>query len=475
MIKNHFSIVDNQSEPLKRIQVLLRSHRKGLTITDIAKKLGLNRNSTAKYLDILLISGDVALNSYGPAKVYTFSHKTPISAMLKFAADFILLIDNEMHVLDANENALTLLGQSRENLIGIRIEDIKSPIIARLSFPQVLDEIQTRGEIQREFCIRLQNEERHFRIRLIPTVFDNLDEGVTIIGEDITKQIQFAESLMISEMRYRAIVQDQTDVICRWRPGGEVTFINDSLSRFIGIPCNTLQGQNIQSFIYPEDLLNTMEKITQINPGQPIISTDIRLIDKDGTTHWYQWNTRGIFDNTGTLIECQSVGRDINTERQQAQKIRENEERFRMITEHSPFPISIIDNSGNFLYVNKKFTRIFGYALEDIPTEKDWISLAFPDPYEQKGAVYASDAENEHLAAGDARPSVYPVTCKNGTIRQITFFKATLNCGEKFVVYEDLTQKQEAERLHSLLATIVNSSNNPIDLYRKLNETSSPP
>ncbi|HII98562.1 MAG TPA: histidine kinase, partial [Methanoregula sp.] len=65
--------MNEQLEPLKKIQILLRSHRKGLTITDIAKKLSLNRNSTAKYLDILLISGDVALNSYGPAKVYTFS------------------------------------------------------------------------------------------------------------------------------------------------------------------------------------------------------------------------------------------------------------------------------------------------------------------------------------------------------------------------------------------------------------------
>ncbi len=47
--------------------------------------------------------------------------------MLKFSADIILLIDNEMHVLDANENALSILGMSREDLVGKLIEDIKSP------------------------------------------------------------------------------------------------------------------------------------------------------------------------------------------------------------------------------------------------------------------------------------------------------------------------------------------------------------
>ena len=130
--------MDTRHETLEKLKSLLRFHRNGLTITDIAEKLRLNRNSTAKYLEILLISGEVNLNNFGPAKVYTFSQKMPVSAMLKFSADFILLIDNEMHVLDANENALNILGTTRENLIGNLIENVKSPLITRLEFPMCL-------------------------------------------------------------------------------------------------------------------------------------------------------------------------------------------------------------------------------------------------------------------------------------------------------------------------------------------------
>ena len=93
-------MMDDRPEPLKKILTLLRLNRNGLTITDIANKLKLNRNSTAKYLEMLLISGEVALNSYGPAKVYTISHKMPVSAMLKFSADIIIMIDQEMRILD---------------------------------------------------------------------------------------------------------------------------------------------------------------------------------------------------------------------------------------------------------------------------------------------------------------------------------------------------------------------------------------
>ena len=465
--------MDTRHETIKKIKSLLRFHRNGLTITDIAEKLRLNRNSTAKYLEILLISGEVNLNNFGPAKVYTYSQKMPVSAMLKFSADFILLIDNEMHVLDANENALIILATTRENLIGVLIENVKSPLIARLDLAHAFDEISSKGEVQREFSIPLQGEDHHYRIRLIPTVFDTMDEGITIIGEDITKQIQFEESLMISETRYRAIVQDLTYVICRWRPDGEITFINELFSRFIGIPCNQPAGKSIFTYIVPEDLPIIREKITQLLHGQATISLEIRLIDHEGTKRWYQWNIRGIYDHNGALVECQSVGRDINTEREQAQKIRESEERFHMITDNSPFPISIIDRSGNTLYVNNAFTGLFGYTREDIPTEKEWFEKAFPDCSESEcqDIMVALKQDLAGSVLHNAEPSVYPVTCKDGFLRQINFFRATLQTGEQFVVYEDLTPKKEAERLHTMLASIVNSSNDAPSLYRSLNNT----
>ncbi len=51
--------MDSRQKTIRKIKKLLRSHPSGLTITDLAEKIRLNRNSTAKYLEILLISGEV--------------------------------------------------------------------------------------------------------------------------------------------------------------------------------------------------------------------------------------------------------------------------------------------------------------------------------------------------------------------------------------------------------------------------------
>ncbi len=72
--------MDTRQETIKKIKSLLRFHRNGLTITDIAEKLRLNRNSTAKYLEILLISGDVNLNTFGPCEgLHLFTENADIS------------------------------------------------------------------------------------------------------------------------------------------------------------------------------------------------------------------------------------------------------------------------------------------------------------------------------------------------------------------------------------------------------------
>lgn len=589
--------MDNRQETIKKIKSLLRSHRNGLTITDIAQKLELNRNSAAKYLEILLISGDVNLNTYGPAKVYTISQRMPISAMVKFSADIIILIDNDMRVLDANENALSILDLSRDNLVGNRIDTINSPLLARLAIPEIFDETQKNGEIQREFAITYHNEDRHYRVRIIPTVFDNLEDGLTIIGEDITKQIRFEESLMVSEARYRGIVEDQNEFICRFSSGGKLTFFNDAYCRYFGLSKEKCIGHRHSVILPPDDARKMRAHLAALTPENPVKTIEHRIVMPDGNIAWHFWSDRAIFDTDGEMIEYLSVGRDITKRklveealfkseqlyrtildnirdvyyrcdndgtllmvspsgpkllgydsseeiighklsevfypspeerrkfleiihrkqevidyemiikkrdgtpivvsmnsqvlhdsdgnstgvegiirdislRKRAEKaLHVSEERFHKITDLSPFPIAIIDKSGNYLYVNNIFTQLFGYSLEDIPTENDWFSLAFPDISMREEAKLIWKSDFTHSVTGEVWSYVFPVRCKDGTVCQINFFQVTLQSGEQFVVYEDLTPKKESERLQSILATIVNSSEDAIALYRNLNNS----
>ncbi|RYD01428.1 hypothetical protein N752_31015 [Desulforamulus aquiferis] len=55
------------------------------------------------------------------------------------------------------------------------------------------------------------------------------------VGRDITNQKQVEERLKRSEARYRAIVEDQVELIRRFKPDGTLTFVNGSFAKYVGI------------------------------------------------------------------------------------------------------------------------------------------------------------------------------------------------------------------------------------------------
>ncbi|NMB78378.1 MAG: histidine kinase, partial [Methanomicrobiales archaeon] len=62
-----------------RVKILkaLKRHPKGLMISDLSSRLRINRNVMAKYLEILLVSGDVEMDIQGNAKLFTLSKRIP--------------------------------------------------------------------------------------------------------------------------------------------------------------------------------------------------------------------------------------------------------------------------------------------------------------------------------------------------------------------------------------------------------------
>src|SRR4030043_1529290 len=101
-------------EKVDRIKRLLKWHSRGMTISDLASEMKINRNLVAKYLDMLLISGQVEMQVIGAAKVYFLSHRVPISAMLEFSTDYVIVLDAEQKIIQVNERVLALLSEKRE-------------------------------------------------------------------------------------------------------------------------------------------------------------------------------------------------------------------------------------------------------------------------------------------------------------------------------------------------------------------------
>ena len=131
------------------------------------------------------------------------------------------------------------------------------------------------------------------------------------------------KELRESSERYRAIVQDQTDLISRSLPGSHIlTFVNDAYCAHLNLSREELLGRNMLEFAPKEERAGIETRIASLTPENLFVREENRLVSPDGEIRWFYWSNRAIFDQNGRLTEIQSVGRDITDRKRSEEALR---------------------------------------------------------------------------------------------------------------------------------------------------------
>ena len=150
------------------------------------------------------------------------------------------------------------------------------------------------------------------------------DENGTMIGtvgcgRDVTREREIEDELRRSEKRYRAIVETQTELICRFLPDGTLTFVNEAYCRYFGRQPQDLVGQNFLDLIPEEEHDFVHKKFKTLTPDNQTTTYEHRAITAEGGSRWMRWVDQAIFNDQRKLVEFQSVGWDI-TERKEIEE-----------------------------------------------------------------------------------------------------------------------------------------------------------
>ena len=139
-----------------------------------------------------------------------------------------------------------------------------------------------------------------------------------LLAAIVQHQRQTADALRESQLQYRMVVEDQTELICRWLPDGTFTFVNGAYCRYFQKTLEELLGRTFWQFIPPESHANTRALLASITPEDPVATIEHEVITPGGEIRIQQWTPRGFFDEQGHIVDYQAVGRDI-TERKRAE------------------------------------------------------------------------------------------------------------------------------------------------------------
>lgn len=174
---------------------LLLKYPEGAAISEIASRLKMNRNLIAKYLDHLTLTGQLEMKSIGSAKVFSLSHKVPVSSLINYASDMVILLDREQSILRLNDPILSVLSEKPEMLIGTKFRDCDDPFISSLARSvKIANPGESAGKVF-EVSLDLMGILHHFTVKQIPVTFGEGYPGTAFILRDITENREDAEAI----------------------------------------------------------------------------------------------------------------------------------------------------------------------------------------------------------------------------------------------------------------------------------------
>jgi PAS domain S-box-containing protein len=261
------------------------------------------------------------------------------------------------------EDALRILGELKFDGI---VSDYEMPGMDGIEFLKLL-----RGRGDRTPFIILSGRGREH------VILEALNSGADFfIQKGVDAAAQYAElkhklllairdraiedALRESESRYRGVVEDQTEFICRFRPDGTLTFANDAFFKYYGKSSDMI-GTRFIAHIPLVEQARIRTHLNSLNAGHPFGTIEHRTIMDNGDVQWQQWSDRVITDSQGRVIEYQSVGRDITDRVRAEEKLKKYSEHLEELVEERTRKLK---EAGRFAAIGETATMV-GHDLRN--------------------------------------------------------------------------------------------------------------
>jgi len=275
---------------------------------------------------------------------------------------------------------------------------------------------------------------------------NHIGDDIEVAMENVRlcQEARLAEvALHDSEERYRALFEESRDAVYSTTRDGRLVDANQSFSNLFGHAKEETMNLDVRELYANHDDRSEFQR--KIEHNGSVRDYEVKLRKKDGTEMDCLITATLRKDAGGNIVGYQGIIRDITEQKRSQEALHGEKEKFRVMVEESPLGVSIIDKKGDYKYINAKFTELFGYTLDDIHTGRQWFKRAYPDEEYRKEVMTAWINDLKNSTRGESRPRTFTVTCKDGSEKVTCFRPVTMDTGDQFIIYEDITERKQAE------------------------------
>jgi len=299
---------------------------------------------------------------------------------------------------------------------------------------------------------KLEDEKRSGRlpVRLNFGGEDELSELATSI-EDLARLLESTQS------QYRNVVEDQTEMICRFDARFRLTFANQVFRKMFSIDSADLSAYQLDQLLDVTNRQEFLDHYALLTPQRPIGTFVHRLEIKEAPTRWLRTTLRKSFEADQMASGGQWVSSDITGQIEAQLQTLESERRFRRLFETASDGILLVDgrqlrvsdvNPSLIRMLELDPAKLLGLELKHIPPFRACQRLLRRFEADESNAPESSRIQTRIQKADGSRIFV-ELSCTRYAWQNEQFFQFN---------FHDVTERVEGEvELRQLSARLLKS------------------
>ncbi|MXO66130.1 PAS domain S-box protein [Altericroceibacterium endophyticum] len=267
---------------------------------------------------------------------------------------------------------------------------------------------------------------------------------------------------------YTALVESSDDAIVAKDLDGIIVSWNPASERIFGYSADEIIGKSIQILLPPERLDEEREIMARIRAGERVRQFMSERLHKDGTVVPVSLTVSPVRNAKGEIIGASKIARDATEYIARDKRLRESEQRFRMLAENISQLAWISDSEGNLSWYNRRWYDYTGTTLEEMKG-LGWTKVHHPDHVDRVVKHF-----RDSLTKGEVWEDTFPLRSRHGDFRwYLSRAKPIRNAEGEIIQWfgtnTDITeQREQAEQIRLLLMEVNHRSKNMLTTVQAL-------
>ncbi|KUG02904.1 hypothetical protein ASZ90_019678 [hydrocarbon metagenome] len=358
----------------------------------------------------------------------------------------VIVLDTEDRVIVWNKQAEKLYNYSFEEVVGRKLDEIH-----KYSWIKVADHdlahtsLVEYGTWEGQNLHVTKDGNQIYVTMSISQLKNSLGQkqGLIYLIKDISTYTRTINEIKLSNAHYQAIIEDQSEMICRFLPDFTITYANDAFCTSLGIEKNSIKSTSLLNYISSSHGKSLQDNLKLLSPEIPAAVQEEQMKLSDENLHWIEWTNRAIFNPNGILLEYQLIGREVTLQKQVEKALELSERRYRSLfnTMHEGFALLeiIYDDDHRpidfkYIDVNPAFERIYGLTRLQV-VGRTGYDVLLPEE-----VIYRTNVYGQVVQTGQPASFQKYVNGINKHFEVIAFRPGKNQCAVLFI---DITERKQ--------------------------------